>query len=81
MQYEELKNDADAKVYLQAMYNIDYKFIVIPLMFIFLRIWSLITDTLLIYIQIPSDEIPQWIMKALLYMGVSHCQFICTCLL
>ena len=71
MQYNELKDDPDAMVYWQAMYNIDYKFIAIPLMFIFLRIWTLIESILIVYCQIPTDNIPPWLLKALLYLGVS----------
>ena len=70
LQYNELKDDADAMEYWQAMYNIDYKFIAIPLMFIFLRIWTVILNILIIYIQITVSPV---ILKALLYMGVSHC--------
>ena len=50
------------------MHNIDYKFILIPVMFIFLRIWSLIINILLDYCRV---QVPETALKALLYMAVS----------
>ena len=70
-QYHQVKENTDSKLFWQAMHNIDYKFILIPVMFIFLRIWTLVLNMLEIYLQIPPEDIVPWAMKALLYLSVS----------
>lgn len=70
-QYHQVKNNTDSKLFWQAMHNIDYKFILIPVMFIFLRVWTLVLNLLEIYLQIRPRNIVPWAMNALLYLSVS----------
>ena len=68
----ERDQNISARGFWQAMDNIDYKFILIPLMFIFLRIWSIIIHILLVYIQVPPKSVPSWILQLLVYFSVSY---------
>lgn len=68
----EEEDDISARGFWQAMDNIDYKFILIPLMFILLRIWSIIIHILLVYIQLPPESVPSWILQTLVYFSVSY---------
>ena len=67
-QYHQVKENTDSKLFWEAMHNIDYKFILIPVMFIFLRVWSLIISILLDYCRV---KVPATALKALVYMAVS----------
>ena len=45
-----LKTDKHAEDYWEVMNNIDYKFALIPLAFILIRIWSVVGDIVYIYV-------------------------------
>lgn len=77
LQYHELKqlSAADGSMYWKMMYNIDYKFIMIPVMFIFLRLWTLVINILIVYLRIPQTNISPNLLEALFYLAVSHHQY------
>ena len=53
------------------MKNVEYKFIMIPLVFILLRVWTCIIGILLIYVGLEEDDFPSWLATTLLYLSVS----------
>ena len=54
-----------------ALHNIDYKFLLIPIAFILLRIWSLVVDVTLIYVGVPVEQIPKTVAIIFVYLSVS----------
>ena len=50
----------------------DYKFMLIPVFFILLRIWSCISDVMM-FADIDVDNIPSGVTLALLILSVSTC--------
>lgn len=52
-----------------ALHSIDYKFLLIPLIFIFLRLWSFIEDVLYVYIGV--HHVPEALAVLLTLLGVS----------
>lgn len=55
--------------FLMALHSIDYKFLLLPLVFIFLRFWSFIDDVLHIFAGIST--LPQGFTLVLIVLGVS----------
>ena len=53
------------------LYLIDFKFTAIPLVFILLRIWTLIISIVYDYAHVSEDKIPNWVEYILLYLSVS----------
>ena len=51
-----LKTDKHAEDYWEVMNNIDYKFALIPVAFILIRIWSLVSDIVYIYAGLSPDK-------------------------
>lgn len=51
--------------------SIDYKFTIIPAVFVGLRIWSCILGILYDYVQLNENQIPSWISVLLIYFAVS----------
>ncbi len=70
-QFRGLKENTDCKLFWQTMHNMDYKFILIPVMFIFLRIWTVILNVIEIYFKIRPEFVVPWVMNVLLYLSVS----------
>ena len=50
----------------------DYKFMLIPVFFILLRIWSCISDVMM-FADVDVDNIPSGVTLALLILSVSTC--------
>ena len=50
--------------------NVDYKFILIPVAFILLRIWSAIVVFLLVYVGIKHEEVPNTVAIILINLSV-----------
>ena len=50
----------------------DYKFMLIPVFFILLRIWSCISDVMM-FADVNVDNIPSGVTLALLILSVSTC--------
>ena len=50
----------------------DYKFMLIPVFFILLRIWSCISDVMM-FANVNVDNIPSGVTLALLILSVSTC--------
>jgi len=50
-----------------ALQNVDYKFLLIPIVFISLRIWGCIDD----WILLANYQLPKWAAKAFFYISVS----------
>lgn len=61
-----LKTEKHADDYWEVMNNIDYKFGAIPVAFILIRIWSLISDIVYIYVRMTSAQLPKWTMYFLM---------------
>lgn len=54
-----------------SMNYVDYKFVLIPVIFVLLRVWTFILTVLLEYAKIDEDQIPTPVLKTLLYLSVS----------
>ena len=70
-----LKTDKHAEDYWEVMNNIDYKFAAIPIAFILIRIWSLISDILYVYVQLSPNKLLKhkgtvWLVYTLMYLLV-----------
>lgn len=60
------------KRYWEAVVNkVDYKFLLIPIVFVLLRIWTIIVNIVYIYAQVEPSDLPTWLDKTLVYMAVS----------
>ena len=66
---KEVKNYITPKKFWSSLHHVDYKFVIIPVVFVFLRIWTGIMNILYLYINI--DELPPQLNQALLYLSVS----------
>ena len=51
--------------------SIDFKLTAIPLVFILLRMWSLIISIVYDYVHVNENMIPSWVEYILLYLSVS----------
>ena len=67
-----LRTDKHADDYWEVMNNIDYKFAAIPFAFILIRIWSLISDILYVYVGKSPTGLPRWLVYLLMYLLVCH---------
>ena len=76
MQIKETKNyNITPKRFWSSLHHVDYKFVLIPVVFVFLRIWTGIMNILYLYIrvdEVATYTLPQWINQALLYLSVSE---------
>lgn len=52
-----------------ALQNVDYKFLLIPVMFIVLRFWSFLGDVLNVFVDV---QMPIWFARVLIVLEVSH---------
>ena len=71
---KEVKNYITPKKFWSSLHHVDYKFVIIPVVFVFLRIWTGIMNILYLYIKIdekPTLHVPQELNQALLYLSVS----------
>ena len=55
-----------------SLHHVDYKFLIIPVVFVFLRVWSIILSILYDYIQLDVNQVPSNVNLALLYLSVSN---------
>ena len=53
------------------MNSIDLKFTAIPLIFLILRIWTLILSVMYDYVQVNDKHVPEPVKITLLYLSVS----------
>ena len=60
---------SNTKGFWEAMHRIDYKFILIPVFFLVLRIWSFVVDLLMVYIHIRNLNLV--VLNFLIYTSVS----------
>lgn len=49
---------------------VDYKFILIPIIFVLLRMWSCIVTIILEYANIKEKNVPQVVVQILIYLAV-----------
>ena len=70
-----LKTDKHTDDYWEVMNNIDYKFTAIPFAFILIRIWSLISDIVYVYIRKSPNNLPKGLVYFLMYSLVSGASF------
>ena len=67
---KEVKNYITPERFWSSLHHVDYKFVIIPIVFVFLRIWTGIMNILYLYIQL--DGVPPRLNQALLYLSVSN---------
>ena len=66
-----LKTNKHTEDYWEVMNNIDYKFAAIPIAFVLIRIWSLVSDIIYVYASVSPKSLPRsWLAYALMYMLV-----------
>lgn len=53
------------------MNSVDYKFILIPVIFVLLRMWSCIVNILFVYVNLKESDLNYYIIQILLYLSVS----------
>lgn len=69
--------NAQSNRLLSALQKLDYKFLLVPVVFILLRIWSFIGDIVFVYFGVCRIK-PHALAKALMYLEVcGHCEFQC----
>ena len=54
-----------------SLHHVDYKFLIIPVVFVFLRVWTEILSILYDYIKIAPERVPTGINLLLYYLAVS----------
>ena len=54
-----------------SLHHVDYKFLIIPVVFVFLRVWTIILSILYDYVQLDIKQVPSKLNLALLYLSVS----------
>ena len=64
-------NYITAEKFWSSLSHVDYKFVIIPVVFVFLRIWTEIVNILYLYIRIDVKKLPTQVDLALLYLSVS----------
>ena len=67
-QYEAVRIDGRFKSHLQF---VDHKFTAIPLIFLGLRIWSVIISVVLEYLHVDEQYIPALVVHIFIYLSVS----------
>ncbi len=58
--------------YHQALHSVDYKFLLIPVAFVILRIWTCICGVLFIYSDVEFKDVPKWLGVLLINFSVSR---------
>ena len=67
---EEVEQHITSKKFWSYLHHVDYKFLFIPIVFIFLRIWSVIQGIIFDYAQLHVDKVPLPVTQALFYLSV-----------
>ena len=75
MQVKEVEEYISSKRFWSSLHHVDYKFLIIPVVFVFLRVWSIILSVLYDYLQMDVDQVPYQFNLALLYLSVRENQF------
>ena len=70
VQVEEVEQHITSKKFWSYLHHVDYKFLFIPIVFIFLRIWSVIQAFIFDYAQLHVDEVNPRFTQALFYLSV-----------
>ena len=74
VQIKETKDYITPKRFWSSLHHVDYKFVIIPVVFVFLRIWTSIMNILYLYVRVDEvtpHSLPQWLNQTLLYLSVS----------
>ena len=69
-QVNAIKEYVTPEKFWSSLHHIDYKFLIIPVVFVFLRIWSAILGILYDYMQLEVSQVPKSLNLALLYLSV-----------
>ena len=72
LQYEQLKHSVPKERLKSALQAVDTKFTLIPVIFLWLRIWTVVLTVIYDYAQIPDKSIPQGVAETLIYLSVSQ---------
>lgn len=51
--------------------NVEFKFLLIPAMFILLRVWSLIINSMFIYAGVDAADVSKYFVTFIIYIAVS----------
>ena len=70
-QMKELEANGTEEKMWSSLNHVDYKLVIIPIVFVFLRIWSEIVIILYIYVKIGFKTLPTEVNLALFYLAVS----------
>ena len=70
-QVKVVKNYITPERFWSSLHHVDYKFLSIPVVFVFLRIWTTILSVLYDYIQLDVARVPNSVNLALIYLSVS----------
>lgn len=74
-----LKTEKHVDDYWEVMNNVDYKFAAIPAAFLLIRIWSLISDIIYVYVGLSPDKLRPELVYALMYSLVRAHMHMCPC--
>ena len=56
----------------QALNFLDAKLLLIPVVFILVRIWTCVFSFMFVYMQVPLDQVPEDFYRALVYLTVGE---------
>ena len=70
LQVRDVEEYKSPRQFWSSLHHVEYKFLVIPLVFLFLRVWSLILSILYDYLELDVDQVPSQLNLALLYLSV-----------
>lgn len=68
---KEVSGNSTEDKFWSSLNHVDYKFVIIPIVFVFLRIWSEIVVILYIYVKIGFKTLSKEVNLALFYLAVS----------
>ena len=71
LQVNAIKDYITPDKFWSSLHHVDYKFLIIPVVFVFLRVWSAILSILYDYIQLDVSHVPKSLNMVLLYLSVS----------
>ena len=70
-QMKEVKDYITPKKFWSSLHHVDYKFLIIPVVFVFLRVWTGIMNILYLYLRLDTAALSKELNLALLYLSVS----------
>ena len=68
---KEVENYISPDKFWSSLHHVDYKFLIIPVVFVFLRVWTEILSVLYDYIKLKPEQLPNGLNGFLFYLSVS----------